>query len=87
MCEAYVASGLPPDRFWTLTLRLYATEMRGAAERTKHERALVWWGAMMPLMKKKPGFDEFVGIKKARPVRRDWEQELAAWQTYAATRH
>jgi hypothetical protein len=35
-------------------------EMRGAARRHEHERALVWWGAMMPLMKKPPGFAAFV---------------------------
>ena len=61
--------------------------MRGARARDRRRRALVWWCAMLPHLKKPPRFDEFVG--EARPVRppgRDWRADLAAWETYAAMR-
>ena len=34
--------------------------MDGAQERDRRERALVWWGAMLPYMRKPPSFGEFV---------------------------
>jgi hypothetical protein len=51
--------------------------MDGAAERDRRARALVWWGAMMPLMKKPPEFREFTGIKAA--PRADLAACIAAW--------
>lgn len=61
MCESYVAAGLPPDRFWSITPRLYATEVNGALARIKRERALVWEGAFLPYAKKPPTLKEFIG--------------------------
>jgi hypothetical protein len=51
--------------------------MAGAQERAKHQKAMVWWGAMMPRMEKPPSFQEFTGIKpdRAEELRR-W---MAAW--------
>lgn len=73
----YIAAGFDPARFWDLTLRLYVLEMEGAAERTRNERAMVWWGAMMPHMKKPPDFEKFVGIPPDRNERiRRW---VEAW--------
>jgi len=76
---------LDPARFWELTPRLFMLEMAGAAMRHERDRALVWWGAMMPHMKTKPGFSEFTGIKKTE-ARRDWESDLSKWQAYAASK-
>jgi len=61
--------------------------MDGAMDRIRHEKAMIWWGAMMPHMKKPPGFYEFTGTEK--PVRKavDWRAELAAWESYASRRH
>lgn len=64
--------------------------MDGAAERDRRAKALVWWGAMMPHLKKPPEFREFVD-----PPRRSERQSpeilqamcealAAAW---GATRH
>jgi hypothetical protein len=60
--------------------------MTGAAEKERRARALVWWGAMLPHLKKTPGFDQFVGVAKS-PEQTDWQAELAAWQSYASQRH
>jgi len=51
--------------------------MDGAAERAKHESAMVWWGAMMPHMKDPPKFAEFTGIKPDR--RTELAACIAAW--------
>lgn len=40
--------------------------MAGAAERMKRERALVWWGAMMPRLKDPPEFEAFTGYRPSR---------------------
>lgn len=49
-------------------------EMTGAGKRHERERALIWWGAMMPHMKKPPGFKEFV--QPAERAKRQTPQEL-----------
>jgi hypothetical protein len=51
--------------------------MAGAAERGKRQKALVWWGAMMPHLKEPPGFEAFTGYKpdRAEQIRR-W---VEAW--------
>ena len=51
--------------------------MDGAAERMRHERAMVWWGAMLPYLKKPPKFEEFTGQKKNRV--NDLQACIAAW--------
>jgi hypothetical protein len=61
--------------------------MAGAAERDSRARGLVWWGAMMPHMKKPPDFHEFTGLPKPATAAPSWEAELAAWQAYAEKRH
>lgn len=60
MCEAYIAAGFPAERFWTITPRLYVTEMEGARLRIKRERALVWAGAMLGRMDKPPTLAQFI---------------------------
>lgn len=66
MCESYVAAGLPPERFWTITPRLYATEINGALARIKRERALAWESAFLPYAKSPPSLQEFIGGKSAK---------------------
>jgi len=56
----YVALGLDPGRFLDLTPRQCWLEMDGALERGRRQRALVWWGAMLPNLKDPPDLDEFV---------------------------
>lgn len=51
-------------------------EARGAAKRIEREKALVWWGAMMPRLKKPPTFSEFV--RPARVQARQTPEELDA---------
>jgi hypothetical protein len=51
--------------------------MAGAVERDRRARAFVWWGAMMPLMKKPPLFHEFTGTKANR--KSDLAACIAAW--------
>ena len=34
--------------------------MEGAADRLRRERAMTWWGAMLPHLKRPPKLDEFV---------------------------
>jgi hypothetical protein len=60
--------------------------MIGAVEREQRNRAMVWWGAMMPHLKQPPGFAEFTGIARPEPAR-DWQADLARWEAYATMRH
>ena len=87
MAADYIAAGLPPERFWTLTPRLYLLEMQGAAERMRRERALAWDSAVIAREGvKPPDRDKFVGpAVLAQPARApvDWRQELAQWRGYA----
>lgn len=64
MLNSYIVAGFDPARFWAITPRLYVLEMNGALERVRNDRAMVWWGAMMPHLKHPPKLDQFV-----RPVR------------------
>lgn len=90
MCGDYIAAGLPPERFWTLTPRLYLIEMAGAAERQRRERALGWDLAVIGREGvKPPDRNEFAGPPvMARPARKasDWRADVARWQGYAAAR-
>lgn len=71
MCEVYISLGLPPDRFWQITPRLYDTEMKGALARRKADNAMVWWGAMLPHLKTPISLDQFIGEPK--------KIDVAAW--------
>lgn len=64
MSRAWIAAGLPPGRFWDLTLRQVVLEFEGARMRIERERELVWLGAMLPNMKKIIPLDEFVGRQR-----------------------
>lgn len=57
----YIASGLDPARFWNITPRMLAMELAGAKLRLRRERELVWWGAMLPHLKKPVTLDQFLG--------------------------
>lgn len=88
MCAEYIGAGLPPERFWTLTPRLYLIEMQGAAERMRRERGQAWDSAMLGRDGvKPPDRDKYVGPpvlpQPPRPPV-DWRQELAKWRGYAA---
>lgn len=90
MCAEYIGAGLPPERFWNLTPRLYLIEMQGAAERMRRERGLAWDIAVIGRDGvRPPERDKFVGPPVlAQPPRAaaDWRQELAKWKGYAAAR-
>lgn len=51
--------------------------MRGAEKRAEIERSLIWWGAMMPNLKRPPTFQEFTGGKTDK--RADLRACIAAW--------
>jgi hypothetical protein len=53
--------------------------MGGAEERDRRAKALVWWGAMMPHLKKPPEFREFIGGGPNRASRADIAACVAAW--------
>lgn len=76
MCADYVAAGLPPDRFWQITPRLFHTEMTGAIARRKEERVMTWFGAMLPHLKKPIPLDQFIGGEKKATDITAWK---AAW--------
>lgn len=82
--KQYIAAGLDPARFWELTPRLYVVEMEGAADRGKVERAMIWYGAMLPHLKKPPSFDDFVWPAK-RKERQDPEIMQAMLEALAAS--
>jgi hypothetical protein len=87
MFVAYVSAGLPTKRFWNLSPRLYLLEMRGASaklDREHRDRAwLAYHTAYLPDAKRRPRLDELIGGKvKHQP--KPWQDQLAAWQRYAA---
>jgi hypothetical protein len=83
MCADYIAAGLPPERFWEITPRLYLIEMKGAARRMQYERGLVWDNAVMARDGVKvPKRPEYTGEQRHKPL--TWQQQLAAWEAYAA---
>lgn len=72
--------GLDPARFWNLTPRLFLIEMEGAAMRLQREREMVWWGAMLPHMKKPVPLNKFVGHMEVAKSRADRVKAFhAAW--------
>lgn len=52
---------MDPARFWEITPRLMAIEMKGARHRIDRERDLAWWTAMMPYLEKRVDLDQFMG--------------------------
>jgi hypothetical protein len=40
--------------------------MEGAIRRDQRDKALVWWGAMLPWTEKPPSFEKFTGIRPDR---------------------
>lgn len=85
--QDYIAAGLPPGRFWKITPRLFDLELRGAARRLDREHNLAafvaWHAAYLPMMKRTVRLsDLMVGQVKPPPV--SWEDQLAAWESYAA---
>lgn len=73
--RSYIAVGFDPARFWAITPRLYVLEMDGAAEAIEMRRREIWFGAMLPHLKKPPSIEEFTG-KQSRSHLADC---LAAW--------
>jgi hypothetical protein len=78
--QNYIAAGFDPARFWDITPRLFLIEMEGAALRMRRERELVWWGAMLPHLKKPVSFEQFVGVADPVQSRADRVRQFhAAW--------
>lgn len=73
MCADYIGFGLPPDRFWDLTPRLYIVELDGVARRFERERKdrteLAWQTAMLTRVDKMPRLETL------------WGQDVAPKQT------
>jgi hypothetical protein len=85
MCADYIAAGLPPDRFWQITPRLYLIEMEGASRKMSYDRGIAWDTAVMARDGVKvPKRTEYVG-KSKREIP-SWESQLAAWEAYAKAR-
>lgn len=84
MCADYIGAGLPPERFWQITPRLFMTEMKGAAIRMAHERGLAWDMAVMSRDgAKPPKRSEYVGDPRTPRIPTPAEQ-AARWEAYAA---
>ena len=89
MCAEYIGAGLPPERFWDITPRLYITEMQGARkllERQQSERIeTAWITAALTRAKKMPPLDRMLRRKaKAKPQSPEQQQVMcevlaAAW--------
>jgi hypothetical protein len=80
--RTWIAAGGDPGRFWDLTPRLFALEMDGMAERRRLARGDLWWGAMLPHLKRAPSFNEFVGTTPQR--QRSVADCVAAWEKVQA---
>ena len=86
MCADYIGAGLPPERFWQITPRLYLTEMKGAAIRMARERGLAWDTAVMSREGvKPPKREDFAGDPRSRRILTP-EEQAAAWTAYIAAR-
>ena len=82
MCADYIGAGLPPERFWDITPRLYIIELRGARKRLEREQServeAAWITAALTRSAKLPKLDKLLGIK-ARPRRpEEVKAQLAA---------
>lgn len=58
--------------------------MGGAFMRIERERALVWYSAMLPHLKKPPSLDDFTGRKSRGPKRQTMEQMILTAQCWDA---
>jgi hypothetical protein len=89
MCAAYIAAGLPPDRFWTLTPRLFDIEMRGAANRIERERndgiANAWLGATLARAKRIPSLQKLISPKSRRARPQSTIEKQAMFDAMAAS--
>lgn len=89
MCAAYVAAGLPPDRFWHLTPRLYMIEMRGVSERferTRRERVEdAWLVATLSRAKHIPRLDRLIAPMPRRTRKMGAEEMQAMFDAMAAS--
>lgn len=90
MLSNYIAAGFDPAAFWRLTPRLYVAHMHGAAARMGREHKerawLAYHTAYLPLQKKAVKLEDLSGGAKAKPRKKTWAEQLAAWEVYAATR-
>jgi hypothetical protein len=88
MCAAYVAAGLPPERFWTLTPRLYMIEMRGAADRLERQRREriedAWLVATLGRAKRIPSLDRLLAPVPKRGRKMSTEEKQAMFDAMAA---
>ncbi len=88
MLGDYVAAGLDPEVFWTLTPRLYMVHMEGAAKRIeRHGKDLAWlaWmGAALQRTSKMPRLDKFLKPSKTKGrISAGWQAQAAMWAAYA----
>ena len=75
LLRSYIAAGFDPERFWSLTPRLYCLHMEGAAQRIERElesqNRQAWNTAALvgaAVGGKLPAYDRVFGRKKARPA-------------------
>jgi hypothetical protein len=85
MLQSYIEAGFSPTEFWTLSPRLYLIHMLGARSRMQREHSdrawLAWHAAYLPNLKKPIGLRELISGEKQ--TKRDWQDQLAAWQAFA----
>jgi len=88
MCAAYISAGLPPDRFWDLTPRLYMLEMKGAAKRIERDSRsaleAAWLGAKLQRAAKIPTLEKLLPPNKSRGRRQSRAELQAMFDAMAA---
>lgn len=82
MLEDYVAAGLDPAAFWSLTPRLFLCQMRGARRRAEGEDHLstyqAWLTARLTRIDKIPGLGKLLGRRQSPGSREDLKSRLTA---------
>ncbi|WP_226628425.1 hypothetical protein [Alloyangia pacifica] len=82
MLEDYVAAGLDPAAFWSLTPRLFLYQMRGARRRMEGEEELFvrqsWLTAKLSRAEKIPGLKKLLRRRSASTSREELRANLAA---------
>lgn len=90
MCATYIGAGLPPDRFWEITPRLYLMELDGARIRLDREAQgrieAAWLGAALSRAKKMPSLASLTADKTKTEAALPWEAQLARWEAFAHLR-
>lgn len=82
MCSEYIAAGLPPERFWEITPRLFWLETDGARKRLEREQRdrieAAWFTESFARLKKLPPLDRVLAGKKARKTAEEIRDDFRA---------